>query len=218
MSVVAASLPIMTEDAHGAALVAQVIDAVSPTPRRSMFDYMTVPWVTGPPTPLPNLTRFPSGRPLSPGLRTWLAYDSSLFARHGWFAPDGTLTPRPLDRLIGDELGAAWGEFFTPLADRFPECFLLPGGSDSRRVLAVGEPDEVGEYPVLAVDVDDLPFVGLMYPGFDVYAAHTAGLFPYTFDTYTALATHPPYTHRFHSHANHHFDGTLYAQYPFTPS
>ena len=65
-----------------------------------------------------------------------------------------------------------WASLFEPIADRFGECFLLPGGSDSRRVLAVGEPDTIGEYPVLALDVDDMPFLGLMYPGFDVYLAH----------------------------------------------
>jgi hypothetical protein len=38
-----------------------------------------------------------------------------------------------------------------------------------RRVLAVGEPDSEGGYPVLAIDVDGAPYAGLMYSVFDVY-------------------------------------------------
>ncbi|WP_309115719.1 hypothetical protein [Saccharothrix sp.] len=202
---------------HGIALVEQVLESVRQDPGRSMFDHRNVPWVTGEPTPLPTMPEFPSGRPLSPSLQAWLAYDRSLFTRHGWFADDGTLTPRPLDELVTDELGW-WGECFTPIADRFPECFLLPGGSDSRRVLAVGEPDSMGEYPILAIDVDDLPFAGLMYPGFDIYAAHTANLLDLSFPTYTALATHPTYASRMQEHSTHHFSGTLSYEHLFQPS
>lgn len=42
-------------------------------------------------------------------------------------------------------------------------------------MLAVTEPDGEGEHPVLALDFDDLPFGGPMYPGFEVYPADTAG-------------------------------------------
>ncbi|MBW4716825.1 hypothetical protein [Saccharothrix obliqua] len=199
--------------AHGAALAELVIESVRRDPERSMFDHVRVPWVDGPAKPMPDdalaAAVFPSGRPLSPSLRAWLAFDTGLFERFGWFAPDGGFAPRPLDRLAGDELGEFWGECYRSVADGFPECFLLPGGSDSRRVLAVGEPDSAGEYPVLALDVDDMPFAGLMYPGFDVYAAEAVGLVRHEFESYTDLADDPVYGPRMWEHARHRFAGEL---------
>ncbi|MFI2474369.1 hypothetical protein [Nocardia xishanensis] len=205
--------------AHGAALTELVIEVVRRAPEASALEYRHVPWVADSPRPmaadvLADMV-FPSGRPLSPSLRAWLAFDVSLLERYGWFGPDGELTPRTLDELVGDELGGPWGECYLPLADRFDECFLLPGGSDSRRVLAVGEPDTEGEYPVLAVDVDDLPFVGLMYPGFDVYLADTANLVRMEFPTYTALFDHATYGPRMRGHARHWFAGDSCAEFPF---
>ncbi|MGV9615710.1 hypothetical protein [Nocardia xishanensis] len=205
--------------AHGAALTERVLEVVRRAPEASALEYQHVPWVADIPRPMAAdvLTDmvFPSGRPLSPSLRAWLAFDVSLLERYGWFGPDGELTPRTLDELVGDELGGPWGECYLPLADRFEECFLLPGGSDSRRVIAVGEPDTEGEYPVLAVDVDDLPFVGLMYPGFDVYLADTAKLVRMEFPTYTALFDHATYGPRMRRHARHWFGGDACAEFPF---
>ncbi|TQJ46529.1 hypothetical protein FBY34_5924 [Streptomyces sp. SLBN-115] len=80
---------------------------------------------------------FPSGRPLPPSLRSLLAYDTSLLERYGWFTPDGWFAPRSIDQVVGDEMGDFWAEPFAWLSGRFPECFVLPGGSDSRRILAV---------------------------------------------------------------------------------
>ncbi|MEU8896437.1 hypothetical protein [Nocardia sp. NPDC048505] len=214
----------MTEQArHGAALTQQVLASIRGDHGRPMFEPVAwvghTPWVLGEPRPLAAdalaAAVFPSGRPLSPSLRAWLAFDTGLFERHGWFTAAGDFAPRPLDRLAVDELGQPWGELYAPLAERFPECFLLPGGSDSRRVLAVGEPDSAGEYPILALDVDDLPYAGLMYPGFDVYAAQVAGLVECAFETYTDLAAHPVYGRRLREHAAHRFAGELSAQYPF---
>lgn len=204
---------------NGVPLTHRVLDRVRSDPSASALSYRDVPWVIGEPTPLEpaasaQLT-FPSGRPLSPSLRTWLAYDTGLLDRHGWFDDDGGLTPRPLLDLVDQEMGSMWASLFEPIADRFGECFLLPGGSDSRRVLAVGEPDTIGEYPVLALDVDDMPFIGLMYPGFDVYLAHTIGLIEREFDTYTALADDPAYSGRMHEHARAWFDGRIHLEYPF---
>ncbi|MGK8523975.1 hypothetical protein ACRS6B_21575 [Nocardia asteroides] len=214
----------MTEQAqHGAALTRRVIESVRRDPDRSMSEPLAwvghIPWVEGEPRPMPGdaaaEAAFPSGRPLSPSLREWLAFDVGLFERYGWFTAGGGFAPRPLDRLVADELGHPWGETYQPLAERFPECFLLPGGSDSRRVLAVGDPDSEGEYPVLALDVDDLPYAGVMYPGFDVYAAETAGLVHCEFETYTDLARHPVYGRRMREHAVRRFAGQLCAEYPF---
>lgn len=170
---------------HGLPLTEQVIDAVRRDPAASalpyLLPYVNVPWVEGGvANPMAEElladATFPSGRPLPPSLRAWLAYDISLLERHKWFTPDGDFAPRPLDQLVGDEMGDFWGAEFAWLSGRFSECFLLPGGSDSRRILAVTDPDDEGEYPVFALDLDDLPYLGLMYPGFDVYLADTAGL------------------------------------------
>jgi len=135
-----------------------------------------------PPDILEHLT-FPSGKPLPPSLKRWLAFDASWLEGFGWFssldAP--TFAPRRLDQIVHDEFDdpafrMPWGEMYEPLGARFAECFLLPGGSDSRRIFAVtDEPDQLGEYPILVVDIDDLPYAAVMYPGFDVFLADTAG-------------------------------------------
>ncbi|MGA4538825.1 hypothetical protein ACPA54_02365 [Uniformispora flossi] len=205
---------------HGVGLVERVLDVVRRAPGASALPYRDVPWVDGGvarPMAADELAAavFPSGRPLPPSLRAWLAYDTSLLERHDWFNDDGDFAPRRLDELVADELGEMWGEMYTPVADRFPECFLLPGGSDSRRLLAVTEPDADGEYPVLAVDVDDLPFVGLMYPGFDVYLGNTAGLIAHEFDAYDGLIEDSRYRGRMRRHAAASFGGRSCFEYPF---
>ncbi|WP_018680960.1 hypothetical protein [Actinokineospora enzanensis] len=209
----------MTDLVDGLALAELVIEKVRQEPTRSMFDYFTLPWVDGEPSPMGAdelaEVRFPSGRPLSPSLRAWLAFDTSLFDRFGWFDENGDLAPRTLAELVADEYGEPWTEVYAPVAGGFPECFLLPGGSDSRRVLTVGEPDATGEYPVLALDIDDMPFVGLMYPGFDVYLAETAGLLKLEFESYTSLAEDPRYLRRMHQHGKNYFGGDVCYEYPF---
>ncbi|MDR7321602.1 MULTISPECIES: hypothetical protein [Catenuloplanes] len=204
-------------DAHGVALVGRVLESVRADPRRSMLSHRTVPWVAGgDPRPVTDPLTVPSGRPLSPSLRAWLAFDASLMERNDWFDEDGGLAPRTLAELVGDELGEPWGTLFAPVADRFPECFLLPGGSDSRRVLVVTEPDAAGEYPVLAVDVDDLPCAVLMYPGFDVYLAATAELIPAVDGGgYDAIMKDPVYGDRMREHAERLFGGAMSIGYPF---
>lgn len=208
---------------HGAALVDRVIEVVAASPNDLIWPYLMNastpnpirrsdwgPWVEGEPTPMPpdvlaGLT-FPSGRPLPPSLRRWLAFDTSLLTRCGWFAPDGgyRFTPRPLHEVVGHEAYAAIG---------FDECFLLPGGGDSRRVLAVGEPDEYGEYPVLVTDVDDLPYIAVMYPGLDVFLAHAAGLLGEA-DGYCFLEPDRTYGARIGAHARHLFAGQTEVQWP----
>lgn len=160
---------------------------------------------------------FPSGRPLPPSLRRWLAFDASWLAGFGWFASttefeNPVFTPRRIDEIVRDELDdspfIAWSEMYEPLADRFPECFLLPGGSDSRRIYAVAEtPDAQGEYPVLVVDIDDVPYAAVMYPGFDVFLADHAGFALHPFDTYEALHDDPRYAARMRHHALRLFGG-----------
>ncbi len=165
------------------------------------------------PETLANLT-FPSGLPLPPSLKRWLAFDASWLAEFGWFAEDapGVFTPRRIDEIVTAEFDELWGQMYDPLADRFGECFLLPGGSDSRRIFAVtGQPDVLGEYPVLVIDTDDLPYAAVMYPGFDVFMSDEAGVPGATFDfgTYESLSEDPRYASRIQSHANILFGGAV---------
>ncbi|MFK3983797.1 hypothetical protein ACI2K4_25885 [Micromonospora sp. NPDC050397] len=210
---------------HGVPLVERVIASISAAPARPVLNYApwAGTWLDGPPTPVPDdvlaTMAFPSGRPLPPGLRRWLAYDTSLLTRFGWFTPDGShrLTPRPLGVLAAAEYGEPWATLYHPFSTRFTECFLLPGGSDSRRVFAVAEPDETGEYPVLALDIDDLPCVELMYPGFDAYLADTAGLVTMPGGSYPALATDATYGPRMRTHARRTFGGGYGWTFPEAP-
>lgn len=165
------------------------------------------------PEVLENLT-FPGGQSLPPSLRRWLAFDASWLANFGWFAPEapGVFTPRRIDEIVDDEFDGIWGEMYSPLADRCGDCFLLPGGSDSRRIYAVTEqPDALGEYPVLVIDTDDLPYAAVMYPGFDVFMADEAGIEGASFDfgTYEALAEDSRYAARIQQHADLLFGGKV---------
>ncbi|RKE23070.1 hypothetical protein [Streptomyces sp. TLI_171] len=200
---------------HGSALVERAITAVRQDPSRLVLEYnrFAGPWVEGEPRPR-AVEAFPSGHPLSPGLRAWLAYDGGMLERHGWFDASGALAPRTLGQIAVEEYGELWGSCFEPFSERFGECFLLPGGSDSRRILSVGphgERDELGEYPVFALDVDDLPYAVLMYPGFDVYLADTAGVLERAADGdgagYDSLKADPRYAHRMRAHARDRLKG-----------
>ncbi|WP_371502007.1 hypothetical protein OG871_33705 [Kitasatospora sp. NBC_00374] len=198
----------MDANLHGAALV----DLVVATVRQDGWASCDAP-MPDRPVPLPaevlDKLRLPGGRPLPPSLRRWLAFDASWLAGLGWYpdpaAPDlaGLPLQAATDLLYGfGSADAVWsemvGEFETVLPGR---CFPLAGGSDSRRLLYVGEPDSAGEYPVLVTDVDDLPYVAVMYPGLDVYLAHEAGVLDLDLDTYTGLVEHPEYGPRMREHA-----------------
>ncbi|MER7705783.1 hypothetical protein ABTX81_23175 [Kitasatospora sp. NPDC097605] len=210
--------PIPPSDAHGVALTERAVAAVAADPHRPILEYgpWAGPWLTGAPEPLPDGLLagavFPSGRPLPPSLRRWLAFDAGLLRRFGWLDGDGRFTPRSLGELAREELGEVWGSCFDTVSDRFDECFLLAGGSDSRRVLATGAGDEYGEYPVFALDIDDVPCVELMYPGLDVYLADTAGVITVGLDGYSRLARDPVYARRMLTHARRVFGGEFAEQ------
>lgn len=208
-----------TTEWHGEPLVERVVAAVEADPGRRVVEYdpSAGPWVDGLAAGVPSQTLasavFPSGRPLAPSLRRWLAFDAGLLSRYGWFGADFAFTPRTLGQLARDVFGEGWGSCFDTesLGERFGECFLLPGGSDSRRVLATGIADEYGEYPVFALDIDDIPCIELMYPGFDVYLAHTAGVIDVdTRRGYSALADDARYGRRMRAHAQSFLAGKMY--------
>src|SRR5262245_8699874 len=107
------------------------------------------------PRPMPaerlaDLT-FPSGKPLPPSLRAWLAFDTSWLAEFGWFDDSGALAPRSLVDILREEYGGEGmpgsdtdfspADLWLSLDHYFPECFLLPDGTDSRRIFAVTTAD-----------------------------------------------------------------------------
>lgn len=166
------------------------------------------------PRALERLT-LPSGKPLPPSLKRWLAFDASWLAQFGWLnsLDEPRLTPRRLDEVVADGLEyPGWAKYYVRLGDRFDECFLLPPFSgEACRLLVMSEPDEWGEHPILEADVDDVPVLDLVYPGLDVYLASIVGLpIPRRRDvdvTSTTLFAVPPYRRRLTRHAQHLFGG-----------
>ncbi|MFF8513342.1 hypothetical protein ACF064_35360 [Streptomyces sp. NPDC015492] len=152
-----------------------------------------------------------AGKPMPPSLRRWLAFDGSWLAELGWFedAENPVAEGEPLGAVTTQMYGFteqddAWAGMFGCFERILPErCLPLVGGCDSRRLLYVGEADSTGEYPVLVTDIDDLPYVAVMYPGLDVYLADLAGVIDVEFGEYTSLAGHPEYADRMSEHATH---------------
>lgn len=155
-----------------------------------------------PPKVLERL-KFPNGKPLSPGLKAFLAFDSSWLC---WFSDpsEPEFEPMSVSELVEDEL-EGWGEAFEEVDPMLPgDCFLLPGSSDSKRFIYVGEADTFGEYPVFVVDTDIAPWIGLDTPGFDVWIAREFGLVapPSSFGEVPA-----EYVPHMDAHAKLNFDG-----------
>jgi hypothetical protein len=213
--------------AQGVELIDLAIASVRRDPRPIAGFCGDYPLVEPCPLPAPVLERlnFPSGKPLPPSLKRWLAFDASWLQSLGWFSSleEPTFTPRTLGQIADAEFGPRWRgvtviaglpadpagdlNFYAPLDPLFPECFLLPEGTDSRRIFAVTEPDDLGEYPVLVIDEDDVPYAAIMYPGFDVYMADLAGTLGLDFDTYESLHEDERYVARLALHARRLFGG-----------
>ena len=206
---------------HGAVLVERVVAAVEADSGGELlqfdgWDFADGPWVDEPRRPMPAEllaeARFPSGRALPPSLRRWLAFDTGMLRKYGWLSGSYQFTPLTFGAFCIRRYGEDWGGYFerAPMAERFTECFLLPGGADSCRVLVTDYVDEYGEYPVLALDVDDVPCATLMYPGFDVFLAHKADMveMPPRMG-YAGLARHPDFAARMATHAGRCFGGSV---------
>ncbi|MFD7916362.1 hypothetical protein ACFV30_37620 [Streptomyces sp. NPDC059752] len=199
----------MNVEMHGVQLVDRVIEQVT----RHGWDTIDAPTLTSPVPVAPEVIgrlRI-GGKPLPPSLQRWLAFDGSWLAELGWFENaehpllDGEMLGAVTTQMYGfTEQDDAWVEMFASFEVLLPErCFPLVGGSDSRRLLYAGKPDSTGEYPVLVTDIDDLPYVAVMYPGFDGYLADLAGVINLEFDEYTSLTDHPEYGSRMREHANY---------------
>lgn len=122
--------------------------------------------------------RYPDGQALSPALARWLAFDAGLL---GLF--EDVAAPALRGLTIGEFAQAAYGDGpvakqFAALAETLPGlCFGLPMGREIKRLLYVGQPDSVGEHPVLVLDPADPPFVCVEYPGVDLFLADKARFF-----------------------------------------
>jgi hypothetical protein len=180
---------------HGVAL----IDAVIAKVKRDGALKITKPT----PAKLARL-KFPNGKPLSPALERWLAFDASWL---GWFADPTKPVFRP--RTLGDytiaEYDFDWG--FGQLGFDGEVYGFEDAGSESRRLLYVGEPDSIGEYPVLVTDSNSNPYITVEYPGIDVYLAVMMGLVKYNMGVYGAMLGHPVYGARMKQHAARYFAG-----------
>lgn len=165
--------------------------------------------------------RLPGDRPLPQSWRTWLAFDTAWLRSFGWFASDEdnddlVFTPRTLRDIVKAQLGSMWAQFFD--VPHFEHCFLLPGGSDSRRVLVLSDhPDAAGEHPVFYIDVDDMPEIGASYAGLDMYLGWAAGLLPAPqarYPTYTDTAKLATQQARNAHHVKHMLAGSWAVQFP----
>ncbi|MER5641093.1 hypothetical protein ABT095_29590 [Kitasatospora sp. NPDC002227] len=195
----------MDEDMHGVALMDRVIERV----RQDGWPTADAPDLAEPQPLAPEVLeslRLPGGRPLPPSLRRWLEFDGSWLADLEWYEDgqepvfDARALGETAERMYGSD-GVMVG-MFAEFERLLPSpCLPLVGGSDSRRLLYLGSPDSTGEYPVLVTDIDDLPYVAVMYPGLDVYLADLAGVIDLDFDTYTGLSEHPVYGARMREHA-----------------
>ena len=118
--------------------------------------------------------RLPNEEKLSPAMKELLAFDSSWL---GWMIDeeDPELEPMGIDELIEQEFGEEFVSQFGEAIELLPEdCILMGEGSDAKRFLYVGSPDDKGEYPVITLATDDGCWVGGFVP-FDVWVAQQLG-------------------------------------------
>ncbi len=149
---------------RGAALVAEIIAHATTKRRIKKPSPLT-------PAQIDAMER-DAGAALPPSLRAWLLFDA------GWLAKSmGALDPRKprassLRSVIAAHAGAM-AKVYEPLVRaRFPDRALaLDAGSDSMRILRLGDPDVHGETPVLEIDLDDGPELGIAFAGFDLWLA-----------------------------------------------
>jgi hypothetical protein len=185
----------------------------------------------------------PNGAPLPPSLRTWLAFDAAWLASLGWFElePEFAWTPRTLGQIAAAEYGGdsdvedheddAEDEDSSPDSSDFEldwakefdvpglaHGFLLPGGSDSRRVYMLSSSaDAEGDHPVLFTDIDEHPVVGILFPGFDVWLAEQARVLSVAKQdpsTYTDAFEDPRFAARCRHHAETMFGGEQEVEFP----
>jgi hypothetical protein len=147
----------------------------------------------------------PDGSEIPHSLAAWLAYDTLPIFEGSKTAP--RLKWRTFAEMMAqefdDETAAQYADFGKLLTGK---CLVLPDGSDSRRFMYAGKPDAHGEYPIFIVDTDELPWVGLAYPGFDAYIAD-GRLANVITDSYLDAWQHDHWAPHLEHHARANFGG-----------
>lgn len=164
-----------------------------------------LPVTTPAPLDVSRIT-FIDGAPLPPSLATLLAWDASWLASLGWFdLQPFRWTPRTLAEIAGES-------FDLPA---FKTCFVLPGGSDSKRVLVVtNEPDALGEYPIVLTDDDEVPFLCVYMAGLDVFLGDLAGVQPVRGNDYGAVSRDERFRARMSHHGKKLMKGRIWTDFP----
>ncbi|MBX3160396.1 MAG: hypothetical protein KF773_30810 [Deltaproteobacteria bacterium] len=126
------------------------------------------------------------GRALPPSLARWLAFDGAwlpLRVDRGVGAARCRLEAKKFSALIAERAAYAF-EHLAPL-DRIMlpgDCYplLVPSECHEETLvfLYAGDADEHGELPVLAIDFQDEPTIGVYGAGFDLYLARLVGVVP----------------------------------------
>ncbi len=149
---------------RGAALVKKAIDASSKT--------------LDAPEPVPasilKQLRLPNDEKLTPGLKAYLAHDSSVV---GWsFDEDEPeFETVSLDELVEDEFGEDAVSAFGEACNMFDgDCIGIETDGEQQSFLYVGTPDDAGEYPVITIARKNAAWVGGFVP-FDVWIAQHLG-------------------------------------------
>ena len=128
----------------------------------------------GDPIPLADLraAEDAAGVALSPSMVALLRHDIGWMRRtYAWFDTDGRLQARPFADLVAARAGPL-AAGFADILHRFPANALpLDADGDSARFLYLGDPDELGEYPVLGIDHGDRPAMDVCWAGFDTFLA-----------------------------------------------
>jgi hypothetical protein len=125
-----------------------------------------------PPKVLAKL-KLPGGNALPPSLRRWLAFDGKAIELFRNVAKGTWHPPMKIAELCEDQFDDRFEEFGEILPGN---CFLIPGGTDQRRFLYVGDPDGEGEYPIFTIDPSNMPYLALTAPNIGVYVAAMTGV------------------------------------------
>jgi hypothetical protein len=118
--------------------------------------------------------RLPNDEKLSPAMRELLSFDASWL---GWSIDeeDPELEPIAIDELIEQEFGEEYlGQFGEAIELLSEDCILIGEGTDAKRFLYVGTPDDSGEYPVITLATENGCWVGGFVP-FDVWVGQQLG-------------------------------------------
>ncbi|HMA97280.1 MAG TPA: hypothetical protein VKP30_31560 [Polyangiaceae bacterium] len=119
--------------------------------------------------------RLPNDEKISPAMKEMLTFDASWL---GWEIDEEEpeFEPLSLDELIEQELGEEFVKSFGEAIELLGEdCLLIDDGTEKKRFLYVGTPDDKGEYPVITLTNDDACQVAGFVP-FDVWVAQQLGV------------------------------------------